>query len=85
MENIVALKDAAGDPAETHCYQITDGFEVYSGDDSLNLALLSIGAVGVVAATHWSGLEHQNLIQAALEGDYQKQKKLTNSFNRRSF
>ena len=79
VENIVALKDAAGDPAET-AYLLSksaDGLEVYSGDDSLNLALLSIGAVGVVGvATHWSGLEHQNLIQAVLEGDYSKAKEI---------
>ena len=65
-------------PKRHTCYQKSpDGLEVYSGDDSLNLALLSIGAVGVVGvATHWSGLEHQNLIQAVLEGDYSKAKEI---------
>ena len=56
LKNVVALKDAAGDPSETASLlsQSPDGFEVYSGDDSLNLALLSIGASGVVGvATHW--------------------------------
>ena len=62
LKNVVALKDAAGDPSETASLlsQSPDGFEIYSGDDSLNLALLSIGASGVVGvATHWTGVEHQ--------------------------
>jgi len=72
QQNIVALKDAAGDPGETASLlaEVPDGFEVYSGDDSLNLALLSLGAVGVVGvATHWTGSEHQDLIEALESGD----------------
>ena len=35
-----------------------DGFEVYCGDDDLTLALLAVGAVGVVSvAAHWAGDE----------------------------
>ena len=72
VENIVALKDAAGNPSETASFLASapNNFEIYSGDDSLNLALLAIGAVGVIGvATHWTGLEHQNLIDALLNGD----------------
>ena len=60
VPNIVAVKDAAGHPDETARLldQAPDGFEVYSGDDSLTLALLSIGAVGTIGvATHWAGEE----------------------------
>jgi 4-hydroxy-tetrahydrodipicolinate synthase len=72
VDNIVALKDAAGDPAETTRFaaHAPDGFEVYSGDDALTLPLLSIGAVGVIGvATHWAGAEHQQMISAFERGD----------------
>jgi len=67
VDNIVALKDAAGDPAETArlIAQAPPDFEVYSGDDSLTLPLLSVGAVGVIGvATHWTAPEHRALFEA---------------------
>ena len=82
LKNVIALKDAAGDPSETASLlsQSPDGFEIYSGDDSLNLALLSIGASGVVGvATHWTGAEHQNLVHAIMNGDYETAKKINQS------
>ncbi len=72
VENVVALKDAAGNPAETANFlsKAPAGFEVYSGDDSLTLPLMAIGAVGVVGvATHWTGYEHQRLMTAVENGD----------------
>ena len=81
-KNVLALKDAAGDPSETASLlsQSPDDFEVYSGDDSLNLALLSIGASGIVGvATHWTGAEHQNLVNAVINGDYETAKGINQS------
>ena len=72
VDNIVGLKDAAGDPAETAklIAQAPEDFEVYSGDDSLNLALLAVGAVGFISvAAHWSGAEHADMIAAFEKGD----------------
>lgn len=72
VDNVVGLKDAAGDPAETAklIAQAPDGFEVYSGDDSLNLALLAVGAVGFISvAAHWSGAEHAEMVAAFEAGD----------------
>ena len=72
VDNIVGLKDAAGDPAETAALvvQAPDDFEVYSGDDSLNLALLAVGAVGFISvAAHWSGAEHAEMVAAFEKGD----------------
>jgi 4-hydroxy-tetrahydrodipicolinate synthase len=45
---IVALKDAAGDPAGTAhlAARVPAGFEIYSGDDVMTLPLLAVGAVG---------------------------------------
>ena len=72
VSNIVGLKDAAGDPAETAklIAQAPEDFEVYSGDDSLNLVLLSVGAVGFISvAAHWAGAEHADMIAAFEKGD----------------
>ncbi|MGI9621854.1 MAG: 4-hydroxy-tetrahydrodipicolinate synthase [Acidimicrobiales bacterium] len=72
VDNIVALKDASGDPAETAVVlaEAPEDFEVYSGDDSLTLPLLAVGAVGCVGvATHWTGMEHQDLMAAVEKGD----------------
>ncbi|MBA2624350.1 MAG: 4-hydroxy-tetrahydrodipicolinate synthase, partial [Acidimicrobiia bacterium] len=50
VPSVVAVKDAAGDlPSSARvAAQAPDGFDVYSGDDSLTLPLLAVGAVGVV-------------------------------------
>ena len=61
VENIAALKDAAANPGETArvVAETPDDFEVYSGDDSMTLPLLAVGAVGVVSvAAHWCGETH---------------------------
>ena len=71
VDNIVALKDAAGDPAETASLiaQVPDDFEVYSGDDGLTLPFLSVGAVGVVGVvTHYVGQVMADMIAAHNEG-----------------
>ncbi len=72
VENIFGVKDAAGDPAASArlVADAPDGFELYSGDDSLTLALLSIGAVGVIGvATHWAAKEMGEMIAAFWSGD----------------
>ncbi len=69
---ICALKDAAGNMAETAALiaQAPPGFEVYSGEDALNLALLAVGAVGIVSvASHWCGLECRDMVDAFERGD----------------
>lgn len=72
VRNVVALKDAAGNPGETAnvLAQAPSHFEVYSGDDGLTLPLLAIGAVGVIGvATHWSAPEHQKMFDCWARGD----------------
>ena len=56
VDNIVGVKDAAGNPAETArlVAAAPAGYEVYSGDDAMTLPLLAVGAVGLIGvATHW--------------------------------
>lgn len=71
-KNIVALKDAGGNPGETAnvIAQAPSDFEVYSGDDGLTLPLLAVGAVGVIGvATHWSAPEHRRMMSAFFSGN----------------
>lgn len=72
VSNIVALKDAAGNPAETAALisSAPEGFEVYSGDDNMTLPLLAAGAVGVIGvATAWTGRDHQEMFRLWDKGD----------------
>jgi len=72
VSNIVAVKDAAGNPGETAkvIRDAPEGFEVYSGDDALTLPLLAVGAVGVISvAAHWSAPEHVAMMNAWDSGD----------------
>jgi 4-hydroxy-tetrahydrodipicolinate synthase len=72
VETIVAVKDAGGDPAGTArlLAEAPDGFECYSGDDSLTLPLLAVGAGGVISvASHWCGSEMAEMIARFLAGD----------------
>jgi len=72
VPTIVGVKDAAGDPAASArlVAETPDGFELYSGDDSLTLPLLSVGAVGVVSvASHWAGPHFAEMIARFTKGD----------------
>ena len=72
VSNIVALKDAAGNPAESAVLmsQAPAGFELYSGDDGLTLPFMAIGGSGVLGvATHWTGQDHQEMFTLWEKGD----------------
>ncbi|MFV0318114.1 MAG: 4-hydroxy-tetrahydrodipicolinate synthase [Microthrixaceae bacterium] len=71
-DNIVAVKDAAGDPVESArlIAGAPDGFELYSGDDAMTLPLLSVGAVGVVSvASHWAAAQMGEMVDSYHKGD----------------
>ena len=70
-ENIVAVKDAAGDVEATAqlIKEAPEGFEVYSGEDALTLDLLKVGAVGTVSvASHWATPETVSLMESFFSG-----------------
>jgi 4-hydroxy-tetrahydrodipicolinate synthase len=72
VTNIVGVKDATGDPVGSArlIAEAPEGFELYSGDDALTLALLALGAVGAVSvASHWAGEETNEMIAAWFKGD----------------
>jgi len=70
VKNIVALKDAKGNPASTSWVIARTGIPVYSGDDILNLPLLSVGAVGFVSVCgHTVGNELREMLDAWFAGN----------------
>jgi 4-hydroxy-tetrahydrodipicolinate synthase len=75
VPNIVAFKDATGDPpaAAALIAQAGRHFDLYSGDDAYTLPLLAVGAVGVVGtSTHWTGPQFQQMITAFQRGEVAK-------------
>jgi len=71
--NIVALKDAKGDVASTSWVIKRCGIPVYSGDDILNLPLLSVGAVGFVSVCgHTVGVDLRAMLDAWFAGNNAK-------------
>ena len=72
VPSIVGVKDAAGDPGTTArvIAEAGDDYDVYSGDDAVTLALLGVGAVGVIGvATHWAGDLFAEMVAAFDKGD----------------
>ena len=79
VPNIVGLKDAAGDPAETAVLiaEAPDDFEVYSGDDNLTLPLLAVGASGAISVVaHWAGETLTAMFAAFDAGDVAEARRL---------
>ena len=67
---IAALKDAKGNVAATSWVIKRCGIPVYSGDDILNLPLLSVGAVGVISVCgHTVGSELKEMLDAWFAGN----------------
>ena len=67
---IVALKDAKGNVASTSWVIKRSGIPVYSGDDILNLPLLSVGAVGFVSVCgHTIGAQLREMLDAWFAGN----------------
>lgn len=67
LPNVVAIKAASGNVEEVSALRqlLPASFAIYSGDDSLTLPMLAVGAQGVVSvASHLVGPQLQTLIQA---------------------
>jgi 4-hydroxy-tetrahydrodipicolinate synthase len=79
VANVVAVKDAATDvPGSARTVATAPaGFELYCGEDNLTLALLSVGAVGVVSvASHWAGPMMAEMITSFGSGDVVQARRL---------
>jgi 4-hydroxy-tetrahydrodipicolinate synthase len=79
ISNIVAVKEASGnlDQVSQIRRSVPREFAIYSGDDSLTLPMLAVGAQGVVSvASHLVGQQLQQMIQAFEQGQPQLATKL---------
>ena len=73
IDNIVALKEAAGsmDQVSELRRLLPDNFAIYSGDDSLTLPVMALGAKGVVSvAAHVVGPRLKEMVNAFLAGNF---------------
>jgi len=73
IDNIVALKEAAGsmDQVSELRRLLPDNFAIYSGDDSLTLPMMALGAKGVVSvAAHVVGPRLKEMVNAFLAGNF---------------
>ena len=72
IDNIVAIKEASPDLSQCAaiCAGSARGFRIYSGEDSLTLSMLAVGAYGVVSvAGHFAGRGIKTMIEAHDIGD----------------
>jgi len=77
--NIVAIKEAGGSVERVSQLRqaVPDSFEIVSGDDSLTLPFMSVGAVGVISvASNVAPAEVSALVRAAREGHMTKAEQL---------
>ena len=73
-ENIVAVKQSSSDLDKVSEMKdiCPEDFDIYSGDDSLTLPMLSLGAKGVVSvASHLYGEEIKSMIEDFKTGQVQ--------------
>ncbi|PTL40315.1 4-hydroxy-tetrahydrodipicolinate synthase [Alkalicoccus saliphilus] len=71
VENIVSIKDASGDLDHMTAVlsSVPEDFTLYSGDDSLTLPALSVGASGIISvAAHIIGNDMQRMVSAYSAG-----------------
>lgn len=77
IENIVAIKEAGGKVDRASALVRIDGLDVISGDDSLTLPMIAVGAVGVISvAANVAPRETSAMVHAALDGDFKKAREL---------
>lgn len=74
IRNIIAVKEAGGDLDKTGRTRVlAPELTIYSGDDSLTLPMLAIGAKGVISvASHIVGSEIKEMIMSFEKGDIKR-------------
>jgi len=73
VDNIIAIKEASGNMDQVSQIRnlVGDKIDIYSGDDSLTLPMLSIGAKGVVSiASHLVGKEIKQMLESFANCDF---------------
>jgi len=79
-KNIVGLKDSTGNveqAADIGKLVTKKDFWIYSGDDSLTLPYLSVGAAGIISvASHLIGTQIKAMIDSYFKGDFDRARKI---------
>ena len=73
--NVIGLKDSSGSAEQTKktVELVPPGFTIWSGDDSMALPMMKVGAVGVISvASHIAGKEIAAMVAAFHAGDIKK-------------
>lgn len=77
--NVVSIKEAGGTPERVSQLRnvLPASFEILSGDDSLTLPFMSVGAVGVVSvASNLIPREISHLVEAARQGKWDEARRV---------
>jgi 4-hydroxy-tetrahydrodipicolinate synthase len=81
IDNIVALKESSGmmDQMSLLKNLLPESMAIYSGDDSLTLPMLALGASGVVSiASHLVGPEIKQMLEAFAGGEVRRAQEIHN-------
>jgi 4-hydroxy-tetrahydrodipicolinate synthase len=81
FSNVIGLKDSAASVEQTKktAGLVPPGFTIWSGDDSMALPMMKVGAVGVISvASHIAGKEIAAMVAAFHAGDVKKAEALHN-------
>lgn len=84
-ENIVAIKEASGRLPQISqlIHDLPLGFKVFSGDDSLALATIGIGAQGLVSvASNEAPVEVSTMVHAALADEWDEAREIERLYGR---
>ncbi|MGQ9778545.1 MAG: 4-hydroxy-tetrahydrodipicolinate synthase [Bacillota bacterium] len=79
VENIVAIKEASGNLAQTVEYRerVPRDFQIYSGDDAMTLPMMAVGATGVVSvAAHLVGRRIKEMVETVVAGKLEQAMRL---------
>ena len=79
VENIAAVKEASGDLSQIMAIlrERPESFRVFSGDDALTLALIALGADGVISvASNEAPVLMSQMVELALAGDWEAARSL---------
>jgi 4-hydroxy-tetrahydrodipicolinate synthase len=79
LKNLAGIKDAAGSLDQTSATRqlCPSSFEIWCGDDSLTLPMMSVGARGIISvASHIVGKEIAAMVNAYHAGDVAKAQKI---------
>lgn len=83
VENIVAIKEASGNLEQVASIikDAPDGFDVYSGDDSLTYEMMKLGAAGVIStAGNVSPARMKEITTLCAAGNFEEAKKAHDAF-----